>query len=149
MASIFLNWENKRDVIWLAIQSQGLGDAGLSYLSEDSRIKRGGEDALLEHVWHRSEFLVIQSWTHKEVENTSTERQNQGCGSWCHSRCPVQRFKLILTSSLCSLCQLRSRLAGECWPLSNLQNNILMDSGASVMKWPKWRRIPSSKMLSR
>lgn len=82
---------------------------------------------------HRSEFLVIQSWTHKAVENTFMERQNQGCGFWCHIWCPVQRFKLI-TEIQYSFCHLRSYLARECVPLSNLQNNILMGSGAFVRK---------------
>lgn len=148
MAYVFWNWENKKDVIWLAIKFQGLGETGLSYLrtTESSVMWK----MLFQSTFgHRSEFLVTHSWTHKAAENTFMERQTQGCGFWYHNRCPVQRFKLILKSSLCSLCQLRSCLAGECWPLSNLQNNTLMDSGASVMKWPKWRWIPSSKMLTR
>lgn len=50
MKYVFWNWENKRNVIWFAIKYQGSGEAGLSYVTENNRIKCDVEDALLEYI---------------------------------------------------------------------------------------------------
>lgn len=107
------NWENKRNIIWYALKSRGLGETDLSDLPEENRRKYGSFSfgACLDKEWVSfwEDFFLrfYQSLSGGTVDALYKD------SSWGWN-------------SACAHDISRALSARRCVPLSNLQNSVLV-----------------------